>query len=138
MARKIRIDQPEESRPHFSSDAIIGATDRSAESAVSDAGRTAEDAPPEDAGPILVNEAVEPEGIRAIERQVQQALLTHPDVTFSSISVSQIEDAVCLHGRLEYVRAEPDVCDIVRKIAQVETVWNELVMRRKNGRPAPE
>ena len=79
-----------------------------------------------------MTDAAEPDDIRAIERQVQQELLTHPDVTFSSISVSQMDEAVCIHGRLEYVRAEPDVCEIVRKIAQVKTVWNELVMRRKN------
>ena len=139
MARKIRIDQPEETRPHFSSDAFAAAEKSEPAGGLSDAGPlTAEDSAPEDAGPILVTEAVEPEGIRVIERQVQQELLTHPDVTFSSISVSQLDDAVYLHGRLEYVGVEPDVCEIVRKIAQVESVWNELVMRRKNDRSSPE
>jgi osmotically-inducible protein OsmY len=132
MVRRIRIDQPEESRPHFSPNAFA-ADESEAAAALSDAGSTEEDSPTEDAGPILVvTEAFEAEHIRAVERQVQQALLTHPDVTFSSISVSQIEGAVCLRGRLEYVRTEPEVCEIVRKIARVETVWNELVIRRKN------
>lgn len=131
MARRIRIDQPEESRPHFSPD--VAAEKSARTTGLSEAGPLTPDvSAPEDAGPILVTEVVEPEGIRAIERQVQQELLTHPNVTFSSISVSQIDDAVCLHGRLEYVGAEPDVCEIVRKTAQVEAVWNELVMRRKN------
>lgn len=138
MARKIRIDLPVESRPHLSPAAFAADVDESAASAMTDAGPTAETSPAEDAGPILVTDPVEPEGIRAVECQVQQALLTHPDVTFSSISVSQVEDGVCLHGRLEYVRTEPDVCEIVRKLAQVETVWNELVMRRKNDRSSPE
>lgn len=139
MARKIRIDQPEETRPHFSPEAFAAAEKSDRATGLSEAGPlSAEDSVPEDAGPILVTEVVEPEGIRAIERQVQQELLTHPDVTFSSISVSQLDDGFCLHGRLEYVGAEPDVCEIVRTIAQVETVWNELVMRRKNDRSSPE
>ncbi|MBC8289296.1 MAG: hypothetical protein H8E37_03165 [Planctomycetes bacterium] len=130
MARKIRIDQPQESRPHIPPEAFVAPEN---ESAVAEVNET--DAPvtaAEDAGPILVTDAAASDGIRPVERQVQQELLTHPDVTFSSITVSQVEDGVCLQGRLEYVGSEPDVCGIVRKIAQVETVWNELVMRRKN------
>lgn len=75
------------------------------------------------------------ESLPGLERAVRQKLLSHPDVRISSLTVRQIEGGVCLDGVLEVGDELPDIERLVRSAADVERVWNRLVMRPPDASP---
>lgn len=129
MTRRIRLDGPEKTRPHTPVGLFIVADDESTVASPAES----EACPVDDAGPLLCLDPATRSDLRAVERQIQQELLSHPQITFSSITVSQLETGLCLEGRVEYVGSEPDICELVRRSSRLEAVVNRLVMRKKRS-----
>ena len=64
-----------------------------------------------------------------LERAVRQKLISHPNVSFSSLTVRQIEGGACLDGVIEVSNNLPDIERLVRSAVGVQRVLNRLVMR---------
>lgn len=67
----------------------------------------------------------------AVEREVQRALLSQPDVHFPSLVVRRVQGGVCLEGVMEIDDDGPDVTDLARRVAGVERVINHLLVRSR-------
>ncbi len=66
-----------------------------------------------------------------IEHSIWRELQSVPGVHFSSLTVRRVRDGVCLQGIMEAVDNDsaPDICGLVRQIAQIENVVNQLLVR---------
>jgi osmotically-inducible protein OsmY len=70
-----------------------------------------------------------------VEQEVRRALLSQPNLHFSSLVVRRIADGVCLQGILQTDAESPDVCSIAQRVAGVNCVLNHLLIAP--GRPLP-
>lgn len=88
-------------------------------------------------GPDAPNDVPEPvqEQPHDLERTVQQELISHPAVSFSSLVIRRIEGGLCLEGVLEASSDMPDVDHLVRQVAEVDRVLNRLVVRQPRTGP---
>ena len=66
-----------------------------------------------------------------IEQSVWRELQSIPRVHFYSLTVRRVRDGICLQGVVEAEDSDSaaDICDLVRRIAQIETVVNHLLVR---------
>ena len=66
-----------------------------------------------------------------IEQLIWRELHSLPGVHFFSLTVRRVRNGVCLQGVMEADdTAEPlELCELVRQIAQIETVVNQLLVR---------
>lgn len=66
-----------------------------------------------------------------VEQTIWRELQSIPGVHFSSLTVRRLPRGVCLQGVMEADGdgAMPDVCDLIKRIAQVENVVNQLLVR---------
>jgi hypothetical protein len=71
-----------------------------------------------------------------VEQEVQRCLLADPGLRFSSLVIHRIRDGVCLEGILEIDDECPDICNLVKQVAGVDTVLNHLVVRGNHRPPA--
>ena len=150
MAKSFRIDVPEKNssvagRPHFPLQGAMqlpeshagGAQTGTSVSLSSPVREPRGDfGLPEDAGPLCITDEIEiADGVgidkdHSVERRLQQKLMAHPDVRFSSLVVRRIEGGVCLQGVLEYDDSVPDIQSLIRRVVGVDTVLNQLVIRQ--------
>lgn len=82
--------------------------------------------------------ASEQSGIHAchdLECELRPALLAHPDLHFTELTVRRVPGGICLEGTLVVDRDSPDICEIVRDIAEVEIVMNRLKVMRNYSLP---
>jgi len=63
-----------------------------------------------------------------VEHDVCRHLRSEPSLKFSSLVVRRVPNGLCLQGVLEAEEGSPDVSSLVRKVANVEKVINQLVM----------
>jgi osmotically-inducible protein OsmY len=70
-----------------------------------------------------------------VEQDVRRALLSQPNLHFSSLVVRRIADGVCLQGILQTDAESPDVCSIAQRVSGVNCVLNHLLIAP--GRPLP-
>lgn len=65
-----------------------------------------------------------------IEQTIWRELQSIPGVQFSSLTVRRVPRGVCLQGVMEVAAdsACADVCNLVKRIAHVENVVNQLVV----------
>src|SRR5258707_9923616 len=70
-----------------------------------------------------------------VEQEVRRALLSQPNLHFSSLVVRRIADGVCLQGILQTDAESPDVCSIAQRVLGVNCVLNHLLIA--SGRPLP-
>ena len=153
MAKRSRVDVPEQSssaagRPHFPLQRVLERPEISADGgqtgttvslspsaiqALPDAG------PLSDAGPLCITDVIEIvdevgiDGDHSVERRLQQKLMAHPDVRFSSLVVRRMAEGVCLQGVLEYDDSVPDIHSLVRGVAGIDMVLNQLVIRQSDS-----
>jgi osmotically-inducible protein OsmY len=72
-----------------------------------------------------------------VEQEVRRALLSQPNLHFSSLVVRRIADGVCLQGILHQMDAgSPDVCSIAQKVTGVNCVLNHLLIAPGRTLPA--
>jgi len=71
-----------------------------------------------------------------IEQEVRRALLSQPNLHFSSLVVRRIADGVCLQGILQTNSESPDVCSIAQRVAGVNCVLNHLLIAPGRALPA--
>jgi hypothetical protein len=73
-----------------------------------------------------------------IEQAVWRELQNAPHIHFSSLTVRRVRDGVCLQGVMEFEddQANRDVCDLVRRVAHVQNVVNQLLVREPARSPA--
>lgn len=66
-----------------------------------------------------------------VEQSIWRELQSIPRVRFSSLTVRRVPDGVCLQGVMEADGKEsaPDICGLVRRVAQLQTVVNHLLVR---------
>jgi hypothetical protein len=64
-----------------------------------------------------------------MEYAVRRALLSHPELQFSSLVIRRVRDGVCLEGVLNAAPDSPDVCSLAQTVAGVNQVLNHLVTR---------
>ena len=64
-----------------------------------------------------------------VERQIRQALTSHPGLTVSNLVVRRVRDGVCLTGVIESIDETTDVCNLVREVAGVNQVLNRMLVR---------
>lgn len=66
-----------------------------------------------------------------VEQAIWRELHSIPGVHFSSLTVRRVPRGVCLQGIMEVDDgvACHDVCDLVKRIAQIENVVNQLLVR---------
>ena len=71
-----------------------------------------------------------------MERSVRNRLLSEPGVSFSSLVVRRFQNGLCLQG-IVVIEAdapgETDVGRLVREVAGVEEIINQLVVRRRQA-----
>lgn len=65
----------------------------------------------------------------ALERTVLHALLAQTKLRIEALVVRRMPDGLCLQGVLQCEDSGIDVVSIVRRVAGVERVLNQLVMR---------
>ena len=63
-----------------------------------------------------------------VEQDVRRALLSQPNLHFSSLVVRRIADGVCLQGILQTDGETPDVCSIAQRVSGVNCVLNHLLI----------
>jgi osmotically-inducible protein OsmY len=87
--------------------------------------------------PRFASEALAPAQIspHQIEQEVRRALLSQPNLHFSSLVVRRIADGVCLQGILQTDSESSDVCSIAQRVSGVNCVLNHLLIAP--GRPLP-
>ncbi len=68
-----------------------------------------------------------------VEREVQRALLSHPELSFSSLVVRRVPGGVCLEGVMEVDDDGPDVTALARRVSGVERVINHLLVRARSS-----
>jgi hypothetical protein len=74
-------------------------------------------------------------GQHEVEQSIWRELQSAPGVHFSSLTVRRVRDGVCLQGVMEADEdSSCDVCDIVKRVAHVENVLNQLLVR-ESGAP---
>ncbi|MFP6763993.1 MAG: hypothetical protein VB858_10250, partial [Planctomycetaceae bacterium] len=104
-----------------------------------DAGLLPDAGPLSDAGPLCITDVIEIvdevgiDGDHSVERRLQQKLMAHPDVRFSSLVVRRMAEGVCLQGVLEYDDSVPDIHSLVRGVAGIDMVLNQLVIRQSDS-----
>lgn len=72
-----------------------------------------------------------------IEQSIWSELHSIPGVHFSTLTVRRVRDGVCLQGVMEAAADEmaPDICGLVRRVAQIENVLNQLLVREPSHPP---
>lgn len=80
-------------------------------------------------GEALAVEKPQDDSPSPLERAVRQKLTSDPEVSISSLVVRQIEGGVCLEGTLETHSHMTDVERLVRSVACVDRILNNLVVR---------
>jgi osmotically-inducible protein OsmY len=87
--------------------------------------------------PRFASEALAPAQIspHQVEQEVRRALLSQPNLHFSSLVVRRITDGVCLQGILQTDTESSDVCSIAQRVSGVNCVLNHLLIAP--GRPLP-
>src|SRR5260221_14437026 len=68
-----------------------------------------------------------------VEQDVRRALLSQPNLHFSSLVVRRIANGVCLQGVLQTDIDSPDVSSIAQRVSGVNCVLNHLLIAP--GRP---
>lgn len=70
-------------------------------------------------------------GHHEVEQSIWRELHSIPGIHFSSLTVRRVPQGVCLQGVMEADGDGccPDVCNLVKRIAQVENVVNQLLVR---------
>ena len=71
-----------------------------------------------------------------VEQEVRHALLSQPNLHFSSLVVRRIADGVCLQGILQMDAGSPDVCSIAQRVSGVNCVLNHLLIAPGRSMPA--
>jgi hypothetical protein len=71
-----------------------------------------------------------------VEQDVRSALLSQPNLRFSSLVVRRIADGVCLQGMLEMGADSPDVSLIAQRVKGVHCVLNHLLVTPHRDEPA--
>ncbi len=69
----------------------------------------------------------------AVERRVRRALTSQPSLDFKSLNVHRTDDGVCLTGIVESSGDDADVARLIREVAGVERVIDQLIVRRAAG-----
>lgn len=64
-----------------------------------------------------------------IEGRVRSALISHPDVEFASLVVRRTENCVFLQGVMCAGSNIPDLAHVVRQVAHVENVLNQVLIQ---------
>jgi hypothetical protein len=64
-----------------------------------------------------------------IEGEVRSALLSLPEVQFTSLVVRRTDNGVCLQGVMQVNDEIPDVVNLVRQVAGVDSVLNQLLIQ---------
>lgn len=70
-----------------------------------------------------------------LEQDVRYRLMSDPRLNFTSLVVRRLDDGVCLEGVLETEDDSTDVEHLVRRVAGVNQVLNNLVVRRNRQLP---
>ena len=63
------------------------------------------------------------------ERDIQRKLLEMPGLHFSSLVIRRVDNGICVQGVLESSGPHLDVVRLVRELAGVENVYDQLVVR---------
>ena len=71
-----------------------------------------------------------------VEQEVRRALLSQPNLHFSSLVVRRIADGVCLQGILQTDAESSDVCSIAQRVSGVNCVLNHLLIAPARSLPA--
>ena len=71
-----------------------------------------------------------------VEQDVRTALLSQPNLHFSSLVVRRIAGGVCLQGILQTDAESPDVSSIAQRVAGVDCVLNHLLIAPGRRLPA--
>lgn len=71
-----------------------------------------------------------------VEQEVRRALLSQPNLHFSSLVVRRIPDGVCLQGILQVDAESSDVCSIAQRVSGVNCVLNHLLVAPGRSLPA--
>ena len=74
-------------------------------------------------------------GQHKVEQEVWRELHSTPGVHFSSLIVRRTRDGLCLQGVMETGADDsaPDVDNLVRRVASVQCVMNQLLVRERSG-----
>ncbi len=66
-----------------------------------------------------------------IEQSIWRELQSMPHVHFSSLTVRRVRDGICLQGVMETEDevSALDICGLIRRVAQIENVVNQLLVR---------
>lgn len=70
-----------------------------------------------------------------LELAIRRELLAQSGLKFSSLVVRRMPKGVCLEGVLEAEGDSPDICSLVRRVAEVDKVLNHLVTHCPEPRP---
>jgi hypothetical protein len=89
--------------------------------------------PPRFASEALEKALVPP---HQVEQEVRRALLSQPNLHFSSLVGRRIADGVCLQGILQTDAESPDVCSIAQRVSGVNCVLNHLLIAPGRSLPA--
>jgi hypothetical protein len=74
-------------------------------------------------------------GRHRLEFDVQHRLRTAPGLEFETLVVRRLPDGICLEGVLKSVEIDPDLADLVRKVAGVTRVLDRVVRTPKIESP---
>ena len=89
--------------------------------------------PPRFASEALVPAQIPP---HQVEQEVRRALLSQPNLHFSSLVVRRITGGVCLQGILQMDAESPDVCSVAQRVSGVNCVLNHLLIAPGRSLPA--
>lgn len=65
----------------------------------------------------------------SLETRVRHELMAHPEMEFSTLVVHRIPDGLCLEGVVSTTADRDGFCQLVKEVAGVNSVINQLVMR---------